>query len=347
MLNLSGITWQWPWALLSGLLLPIFFFAWQRNRLHSQRNTEQFPGLVPLAITSRWKFIPIILFLLGGLLLCMGLARPSALFSMPLRQLDLMIALDTSGSMRADDIKPTRLAAAKQLLYPFIDALPTHAKVGLVSVAASAALAQSPTTDRDALRRAVERLEAQRGTALGSGIVIALATLRPDANLDVEKLTTGRSSRQWNRPPNAPEEKKLDAVAAGSNEHMAIILVSDGKTTVGIETAQAAKLAADLGIRVYTIGVGTSKGAVLKADGVNQRVRLDEASLKDTALTTLGEYFEAAKPADLANITNALKSRLVMQKPRQTEITALFAGIGGLLILCAALISLFSRQRVL
>jgi Ca-activated chloride channel homolog len=128
---------------------------------------------------------------------------------------------------------------------------------------------------------------------------------------------------------------------------MAIILVSDGKTTVGIETAQAARIAADLGIRVYTIGVGTSKGAVLKADGVNQRVRLDESSLKDTALTTLGEYFEAGKPTDLAKITGALKSRLVLQKPRQTEVTALFAGAGGLLILIAALISLFTRQRVL
>jgi Ca-activated chloride channel homolog len=345
-LDLSGITWQWPWALLSCVSLPLFFLAWRRYR-RLTNHASPYPGLVAPDASSRWQFVPVTLFLLGGLLLCLGLGRPSALFSMPLRQLDLMIALDTSGSMRADDIKPNRLAAAKQLLYPFIEALPAHAKVGLVSVAASAALAQSPTTDRDALRKAVERLEAQRGTALGSGIVIALATLRPDANLDVEKLTTGRSSRQWNRPPNSPEEKKLEPVAAGSNEHMAIILVSDGKTTVGIDTAQGAKLAADLGIRVFTIGVGTAKGAVLKADGVNQRVRLDDAALKDTALTTLGEYFEAAKPEDLAKITNALKSRLVAQKPRQTEITALFAGLAGILMLSAAMISLYSRQRIL
>jgi Ca-activated chloride channel homolog len=346
-LNFSGLTLQWPWALLSLAVLPLFWLAWQRYRTSSLSNAARYPGLSVAQQLTRWSYLPLGFFLLGGLLLCIGLARPSALFSLPQRQLDLMIALDTSGSMRADDVKPSRLAAAKQLLYPFIETLPSHARVGLVSVAASAALAQSPTTDRDALRKAVERLEAQRGTALGSGIVIALATLKADANLDVEKLTTGRSSRQWNRAPNPADEKKPEPLEPGSNENMAIILVSDGKTTVGIETAQAARIAADLGIRIYTIGVGTAKGAVLKADGVNQRVRLDEGALKDTALTTLGEYFEAGKPADLAKITGALKSRLVLQKPRQTEITALFAGAGGLLLLIAAMISLFTRQRVL
>jgi Ca-activated chloride channel homolog len=351
MLDIRGITFQWPLMLWLLLLIPLIVWMYFRMRRNRGQLAVRFPGLSSNLAPSRgskWRAaVPPILFLLGLISLIAAVARPQALLALPQRQLDLMLAIDTSSSMRAADLAPNRLAVAQNIAKQFIEGLPPYVRMGLVSVAATASLAQSPTKDREALRQAVDRLDAQRGTALGSGIVIALSTLRPDADIDVEKLTTGRSSRQWFKDPSKPEDRKLEPVPAGSNQNMAVILMSDGKSTIGPDPKEAAKLAADLGIRVYAIGVGTTQGATLKVDGMNMRVRLEEEALQDTAKTTMAEYFEASRPEDLRKIFNTLNARLILEKPKQTEVTSFFVALGSLLIVLSAMISLFVRQRVL
>lgn len=351
MLDFRGITFQWPLMLWLMLLLPLFVLAFWRMRGHQVDVAKRYPGL---AVTSQnrgwarfWGVLAPLLLLLGLAALIAGIARPQALLALPQKQLDLMLAIDTSGSMRATDLAPNRLAAAQEIARKFIDGLPAHVRMGLVSVAATASLAQSPTKDREALRQAIDRLDAQRGTALGSGIVISLATLRPDADIDVEKLTTGRSSRQWFKDPTKSEKRDLEPVEAGSNKNMAIILMSDGKPTLGPEPKEAAKLAADLGIRVYTVGIGTTQGATLKVDGMNMKVRLEEQALQDIAKATMAEYYEASRPADLNKIFQSLNARLTLEKPRQTEITSLFVALGALLVIFGGMLSIFRHQRVL
>ena len=351
MLDIRGITFQWPLMLWLLLVLPIIIWMYFRMRRSRGHVAQRFPGLtseLTSRVRSKWlSAIPPCLFLLGLISLLAAIARPQALLALPQRQLDLMLAIDTSSSMRATDLSPNRLAVAQNIAKQFIEGLPPYVRMGLVSVAATASLAQSPTKDREALRQAVDRLDAQRGTALGSGIVIALSTLRPDADIDVEKLTTGRSSRQWFKDPSKPAERKLEPVAAGSNQNMAVILMSDGKSTLGPDPKEASKLAADLGIRVYAIGVGTTQGATLKVDGMNMRVRLEEESLQETAKATMAEYFEASRPEDLRKIFQTLNARLILEKPKQTEITSVFIALGSLLIVLSAMISLFVRQRVI
>jgi Ca-activated chloride channel homolog len=360
MLDVRAISFQWPVLLWLLLLIPILVALYWRLTRSKHRLVNQFPGLLPrgdqattakklpaLMLSRMRSLILPLMFALGLSALLAAVARPQALLAMPQRQLDIMLAIDTSSSMRATDLTPNRLAAAQSIAQHFIEGLPPYVRMGLISVAATASLAQSPTKDREALRQAVDRLDAQRGTALGSGIIIALATLRPDADLDVEKLTTGRSSRQWQKDTAKSDGKKREPVEAGSNQNMAIVLLSDGKSTLGPDPKEASKLAADLGIRVYSIGVGTSQGATLKVDGINMRVRLEEEALQEVAKTTSAEYFEASRPDDLKKIFQTLNARLVLEKPKQTEITSLFIALGTLLIVLSALMSLFIKQRVI
>ncbi len=348
LLDLKGIRFEWPLMLMALMVLPLLVAYWWRQRVIQSGAAMRYPGLRPQS-ERREARVPWlgVLFLLGTLLLILAVARPHAQLAMPNRQMDIMLVIDTSASMRADDVKPNRLAAAKQITHEFIDNLPKQTRVGLVAVAASAQLAQSPTHDREALRQAVDRLDAQRGTALGSGIAIALATLRPDANLDVEYLTTGRSSKQFYREPVKPDLPSSSPVPAGSEGSMAIIVMSDGKPTLGLDPKKATEIAANLGIRVYTVGIGTPQGGTVKIDGVNMRTHLEEAALQEIAKVTMGEYFAAPSGLDLKTIFQSLNARLTLEKPKQTEITALFAGLGALLLTVSALASVFRHRRVL
>lgn len=349
MLDLKGISFQWPELLWLMALVPLLIWVYWRSRRHSALAPARYPGLTSQLLKENkwWTRLGALAFLLGLIALLLAVARPQALLALPLRQIDLMLVIDTSASMRATDTPPNRLAAAQEIAKKFVDELPTHVRVGIVSVAATASLAQSPTKDREALRQAVDRLDAQRGTALGSGIVIALATLRPDADLDVEKLTTGRSSRQWAKDPTKPADRTLEKQEPGSNKSMAVIVLSDGKPTLGPDPKETSKLAADLGIRVYTVGIGTLQGGSVKLDGMTMRVKLEEEALQDIAKSTMAEYYQGSNSQELKKIFQSLNARLILEKPKQTEITSLFIGLGTALVLIAAMVSVFRRQRIL
>jgi Ca-activated chloride channel family protein len=279
-------------------------------------------------------------------LLLLAAARPMARIALPTQQETIMLAIDVSGSMRATDVQPSRLEAAQAAARAFLAELPRHVKVGIVAFAGSAQVAQLPTTNREDLNAAIDRFQLQRGTATGNGIVLSLAALFPNSGIDLGQLAHGRYSQPRGIsldatppvPPPAP-------VAPGSYDSAAIILLTDGQRTTGVDPLEAAKLAADRGVRVYTVGVGTVEGVTIGFEGWSMHARLDEESLKSIAKQTLGEYFHAASAEALTQVYETLSSRLTVEK-KETEITALLALLGALLVMASATLSMLWFHRV-
>jgi Ca-activated chloride channel family protein len=246
--------------------------------------------------------------------------------------------MDVSGSMRATDVAPDRLRAAQAAASAFIEDLPRGTRVGVVSFAATAAVVQPPTQRREDAVAAIGRFQLQRGTALGSGIIVALATIFPDAGIEVGALAEGR--------PPGPDDPALTPVPPGSYASAAVILLTDGQRTTGPDTMEAARLAANMGVRVYTVGIGTTDGETIGFEGWSMRVRLDENALKAIARETRGEYFHAGTAEDLRKVYQGLGSRLVLHE-EEAEISALFAAAGAALALVAAFLSLLWFARIL
>jgi Ca-activated chloride channel family protein len=269
------------------------------------------------------------LLLLGALAaLLLSLARPTATIRLPLAERTIILAMDVSGSMRAEDVKPNRLAASQQAAKAFVENLPREVKVGVVSFAGTAAVVQAPTTSRDDVMAAIDRFQLQRGTATGSGIILSLATLFPDDGIEIQHIT---GQRRFPGTDIAKKQAKpFTPVPPGSYNSAAVIMLTDGQRTTGPDPLDAAKMAAERGVRVYTVGIGTTQGEVIGFEGWSMRVRLDEETLKNVSVLTHGEYFYAGTAEDLKKVYEGLSSRMVVER-KETEITALFAALGALL----------------
>jgi Ca-activated chloride channel family protein len=290
------------------------------------------------AVAALARHAPAILLLLGLTAMIFAVARPQAVVMLPTRVDTIILALDVSGSMRATDIAPNRLAAAQNAAKTFLADQPSQVRIGVVAIAATAAVVQSPTDNREDVIQAIDRFQLQQGSALGSGLVIALATLLPDAGIDVEQMVFGRSSRSWPRDPaRKAEMEKVKPVPPGSNTSAAIVLLSDGESNIGAELEEAGKIAADYGVRIFTVGVGTTEGATLTVEGWSMRVRLNEEALKKIAVMTRGEYFRAGNAAELKKVYRTLSAKLALGKGRSTELTSPFVAIGALFAMLSAL----------
>ena len=345
---------QWPlmlWALLAvPALIALYLFILRRKKQAALRYANL--GLVreALGVGSRLRrHIPPVLFLLAMMLMLLATARPVATVTLPTQQETVILAIDVSGSMRAADVQPNRLEAAQAAAKAFLTDLPMHTKVGIVAFAATASVVQAPTLSREDLVAAIDRFQLQRGTATGSGLIVALATLFPDAGIDVSQLIYGRMAQKDDKASigqSAKPKEEFTPVAPGSNHSAAIILLSDGQRTTGPDALQAAKMVADRGIRVYTVGVGTKEGETIGFEGWSMRVRLDEESLKRVAEITQGEYFYAGTAVDLKKVYESLSAKIAFEK-KQTEITALFAAAAAFLAILAAGLSLWWHGRVL
>jgi Ca-activated chloride channel family protein len=290
------------------------------------------------------RHLPPVLLVLGLAAMIFAAARPHAVTLLPARQETVILAMDISGSMRAEDIEPNRLAAAQEAAKSFVAGLPGRIRVGVVAIAAAAAVVQSPTGNREEVFQAIDRFQLQRGSAIGSGLIISLATLLPEAGIDVEQIVHGRSSRLWLDPPKAESEK---VVAPGSNGSVAIVLLSDGQSNVGPDPMEAAKLAAKHGVRVHTVGIGTTEGAPLGFEGWSMRVRLDEETMRKVADATRGEYFQARNAADLKKIYGQISARLALERKSSGEVTAVFVAIGAALAMLGAVLSVLWFSRIL
>lgn len=350
---MSPVNFLWPqflWLLLAVPLL-VLLYLWLMRRKKKLALHYASLSIVREAMSagqSVRRHIPPLLFLLAMVAMLIAAARPTAVVLLPTNQQTIILAMDVSGSMRAADVQPSRLVAAQEAAKGFLKDLPRNVKVGIVAFAGSAQVAQLPTTNREDLVTAIDAFQLQRGTATGNGIVMSLATLFPDAGIDIDKI--GAPSRQRGVPIEqagqpAPKEAP-PPVKPGSYTSAAIIMLTDGQRTTGVDPLDAARLAADRGVRVYTVGIGTVDGETIGFEGWSMRVRLDEETLKAVANKTQAEYFYAGTAADLKKVYDTLSSRLTVEK-KETEISALFALGAALLALLSAGLSIFWFNRIL
>ena len=346
------MTFLWPqflW-LLAALPLLILLYLWLLRRKKKLAVRYASLSIVREAIgagQSMRRHLPPALFLLAMAAMLVAAARPMAVVVLPSNQQTIILAMDVSGSMRAADVQPNRLVAAQEAAKSFIKDLPRSVKVGIVAFAGSAQVAQLPTTNHEDLVTAIDSFQLQRATATGNAIVVSLATLFPDAGIDISDFSpksrqTGVAIDRAGKPP----PKEFTPVAPGSYTSAAIIMLTDGQRTTGVDPLDAAKVAAERGVRVYTVGIGTVDGETIGFEGWSMRVRLDEETLKAIANKTNAEYFYAGTANDLKKVYNTLSSRLTVEK-KETEISALFAMGAAALALLSAGLSLLWFNRIL
>jgi Ca-activated chloride channel family protein len=295
------------------------------------------------------RHVPPAVFLAAMIAAVVAIARPTALVTLPSEQRTIILAIDVSLSMRATDIEPNRLAAAQAAAKAFIEEQPADVRIGIVSFAGTAALVQPPTHNREDLVAAIERLYLQRHTAIGSGIIVSLAAVFPDEDIDLEAAIFGRAFARERGSPiegaRKTEKKPREPVPPGSYPSAAIILLTDGRRTTGPDAVEAAKMAAERGVRVYTVGFGTPAGGTVDIDGWSVYMRFDEETLKEVAEVTRAQYFHAGSAADLRKVYEGLNARFVLER-KETEITALFAAGAALLAAASAALSVLWFHRI-
>ncbi|HTP96133.1 MAG TPA: VWA domain-containing protein [Burkholderiales bacterium] len=350
MADVPGLTFLWPSMLWLLALVPALAALYARLLARRRALAARYANLTFAAGTGAApdrlrRYLPPLLLFAGLCILILAVARPHGMLLVPSRQESIILAMDVSGSMRATDVQPNRLAAAQNAAKAFVAEQPRQVRIGVVAIAGAASLVQSPTDNREDIVQAIDRFQLQRGSAIGSGMLIALSTLVPDSALEVEQMMNGRNTRYVPPEPARGEDRK--PAAPGSFDSAAIVLLSDGQSNIGPDPIEAAKLIAARGVRVFTVGIGTVDGTTLGFDGWSMRVRLDEDTLKRIATLTRGDYFHAANATELKSVYRQLDTRLVLERKRATEITALFVSAGMLLATIGALLSLFWFNRIL
>jgi Ca-activated chloride channel family protein len=300
--------------------------------------------------------IPPMIFLLALGVIIFSLSRPTAVVTTPSNQGIIILAIDISGSMSADDMKPTRMEALKNAARDFIKTQPPGIQIGIVSFSDSAAIVQSPTDDVNVLNQALDRLAPQRGTSIGRGLLTSIDAINDANNGDEEALIMGGGpgfdprgqGRFGPTPLPSPTPSPTPTptpVPKGYHQPAVVVLMSDGENNANPSPIDAAQQMANRGIRVFTVGIGSPQGAVIKIDGQSIRTKLDEATLKQIAQMTDGQYYNATTEKDLRAIYQNIATRLVFRQEK-TEITAGLTGIGVLLSLIAGILSLAWLNRL-
>ena len=348
------ITFLWPDFLWLLVLVPLLVLGYWLLLRRKKKVAVRYASLAMVrdAMGAGQRFrrhIPPALFLVALTLMIVAVARPQAVVLLPSQHETIILAMDVSGSMRAADVEPNRLAAAQAAAKAFVNDTPMNTRVGVVSFAGTAAVVQPPTKSKDDILAAIDRFQLQRGTAVGAGILVSLKLLFPDVEFDLRnwnpRIDQGKSA-PIDRVQKRGEKEAPKPVPPGSCNGAAIILLTDGQTTTGPDPIESARIASERGVRVFTVGIGTEKGEMIGAEGWSMRVRLDEASLKQIANVTQGEYFYAGTAGDLKKVYETLNSKLVFEQ-RQTEITALFAAVAALFAVMAAVLSMLWYGRIM
>lgn len=284
------------------------------------------------------RHLPPAILIVGVTLLLFAMARPRMAVSLPRVEGSVILAFDVSGSMAAEDSQrePTRLEAAKAAAIEFVHNQPAGVRIGIVAFSDNGFQVQTPTNDQAAILATIERLKPERGTSLASGILAALSTLfAPDAEAesDASSLLTAVPT------PPAPSRAAVNPGSA------AIVLLTDGENNESPDPLAAAQAAAEQGVRVYTVGVGSAAGTSLHIDGFYVHTRLNEDILKQIAAVTGGAYYNAESEQDLRAVYQDLRPELVV-RPEDMEVTAIVAGVGLLIVLIAGAFSLFWFGRL-
>ena len=327
------------WSSMLGLLLLVPVLALVYMMMQRQRRdvvAKSGFGLVQTArATDMRRHYPAMIFLLGLTILIFSLARPQATVSLPKYEGTVILVFDVSGSMAADDMEPTRMEAAKMVASNFVQDQPANVRIGVVAFSDGGLSVQSPDIKRDDTLSTIERLVPRRGTSLGNGMLVALNTIAVDAGDPPIMNTSSVSSTE--DVVNTPQGWYPSAV---------IVLFSDGENNDRLDPLAVTDLAIDLGVRVYTIGVGSAEGATIKVEGMNIHTALNEPLLQQIALTSGGQYYFAGDETELRKIYNDLEPTLSI-KPEDLELTSLLAGLGILVFLLGGALSLLWFGRVI
>jgi Ca-activated chloride channel family protein len=352
-----------PLALLALLVVPLLLaaYVWQlrRKRKHAVRFSDV--ALVRAAVPkrSRWKrHIPVALFLASIAGLGVAAARPQMSVKVPLGRTSVILALDVSRSMCATDVQPNRLDVAQQAARSFVKDQVAGTRIGLVAFAGFAELIVPPTTDRQKLTDAIDNLTTARGTVIGAAelkAIDAIAAVNPDV-APVGNEANGDATTQT--PSSTPPPTKN-----GDYVPDIVVLLTDGANTRGIDPVQAAQVAAERKVRIYTIGFGTTNptsmvctrsqlgadgfneggfaggGGVPAAGGFRQFLVIDEPTLMKVADITGGKFYKAQDANQLRGVFQQLPHQVELQTQKH-EISVWFAIIGAVLALAAIGLSL-------
>jgi Ca-activated chloride channel family protein len=325
----------WPSLLLMLFSVPLLvvLYAWLQRRRHSFAVRYGSLGLVHDARGSGIgvrRHVPALIFLAGIAILLFSLARPQATMGVPKIEGTVMLTFDVSGSMAAEDLQPTRMEAAKAAAHEFVENQPTGISIGVVVFSDGGISVQPPTDNREETLATIDRLVPRRGTSVGNGILVALNTIAVDAG-DPPILNTSDLSQD---PAVAPVE-----APQGWYPSSVIVLFTDGENNQEPDPAMAAEIAADLGVRVYTVGIGTPAGATIEVEGMTVHTSLDEAMLQFIAGETGGMYYNAGDEEQLRRIYGDIEPKLSI-KPEEIEMTSIFAGLGMIVFLIGGMLSL-------
>ncbi|MCE2950349.1 MAG: VWA domain-containing protein [bacterium] len=355
----------WPDLLWLMLLVPVlagaYIYALRRRRRSAVRYASL--SLVRGALGPGQKVrrhLPPALLLAGLALALFAVARPMATITLPSEYTTLVLAIDVSRSMRAADVAPDRITAAQEAAKAFIESLPRNVRLGIATFAGTAAVVQVPTDNREDMVAAIDRFELQRGTATGSGLLVALSILFPDDGIDLESAVFGsgfsRNNRQGGegtsasggvsidrKPAGEPKAPKR-AMPVGSYKSGAIILMSDGRRTTGPDPVEAAKMAAERGVKVHTVAFGSKDGAPISVGGWSFYAMVDEEALKQVAKVTGGQFFQASSGDELKKIYENLGTEFALER-RDTEVGALFAAVALLLLVLSGVLSVLWFHR--
>jgi Ca-activated chloride channel family protein len=346
------MTFLWPDALWLLLALPalagIYIVLVRRKRAALHYSSLSLVRQAMAPAQNIRHHIPPLLFMVAISAFIVAIARPAAVIDMPSSLRTVILAIDVSLSMAATDVAPSRLAAAQAAAKAFIEQQPRDVQVGIIAFAGEADLVQAPTVNREAALAAIDNLQLGYGTAIGTGIIAALVTIFPDAGIGGKYDIFGMGRSPLAAQPmsfnDARSAERAAKLPPGSYASAAILLITDGRGTSGPWPTTAARMAAERGVRVYTIGFGTTESTSVEIDGQSMEVGFDEASLKEIADTTHGEYFHAASAVELSSIYQNLSGRFVHKKD-EMEMTALFTALAAVLWLTSAALSLMWFNR--
>ena len=320
----------WPQVLVALALVPVLsaLYLWMQYRRQRYALRYASLSLVREAVGTGpglRRHIPAAVYLLALAAMIFALARPQTTLSVPFNTGTVMLVIDVSGSMRATDVEPDRMEATKQAARLFVEKQPKGVKVGVVSFSDFGALVQPPTRDKALVLDAIDRLQPQRGTNIAAGLAVALDAIYAEA--DAPNLE---------RQPGSGFEPRE---APGGTLTASVVLVSDGSSTTGPPPLPVAEEAANAGVKVYTIGIGTEEGAYLRIEGRSIFTRLDEPTLREMADVTGGRYLSAQDESELAQVYEELaREREFESEKREVTfaVTAIAMGlslIGGVLSL--------------
>ena len=318
------MSFTWPLALIALAAVPVLVALYidrDRRRVASQAefgNPELLPNMVDRE-PGRLRYLPPLIMLVAFVFLIVGVARPHATVTVPREEATVILALDVSRSMKATDVEPTRLDAARTAAKTFLDEVPEKFRVGVVSFASRAAVGVAPTEDRELVVTALDTLAPGEGTAIGDAVALSLRVGQPQEEGAVA-------------PPRA------------------IVLLSDGARDGGeVEPAKAAADAKEQGVPVYSVLVGTPEGVVEEelTGGYRRIIRVptNPETLEQVAVASGGEFFAAPDAEGLSQVYEDLGSRLGSRE-QDREITDVFAAIAGALLLAAATVSVVLFRRV-